>query len=95
MWEADREREREKWEHRHRIEIALMNTNGASSAPLCMGSGGQCATPEGLAPRALKELIITLSVAIYHKASPTNLTVSAHDGCFATSNASLLMRADR
>lgn len=33
--------------------------------------------------------------AIYHRAGPTNLPVSAHDGCFATSNASALVHADR
>lgn len=72
-----------------------MNTNGPSYAPLCMASGGQCLTPAGLAPQTLKELIITFSVAIYHKASPTNLPESAHDGCFATSNARSLVHADR
>lgn len=72
-----------------------MNTNGPSSAPLCMAGGGQCVTPAGPAPRTLTELIITLSVAIYHQASPTNLPVSPHDGCFATSNASSLVHADR
>lgn len=74
---------------------ALMNTNGPSSAPLCMASGGQCVTQAGPAPWTLKELIITPSVAIYHQAGPTNLPVSPHDGCFATSNASSLMHADR
>ncbi len=72
-----------------------MNTNGPSSAPLCMAGGGQCVTPAGPAPRTLKELIITLSEPIYHQAGPTNLPASAHDGCFATSNASALVHADR
>lgn len=72
-----------------------MNTNGPSSAPLCKAGGGQCVTLAGLTPQTLTELIITLSVAICHQASPTNLPVSAHDGCFATSNASSLVHADR
>lgn len=72
-----------------------MNTNGSSSAPLCMAGGGQCVTPAGLVPWTLKKLIITLSVAIYHQASPTNLPVSADDGCFATSNASSLVHGER
>lgn len=72
-----------------------MNTNGPSSGPLCMAGGGQCVTPAGPAQRTLKELIITLSVAIYHQTSPTSRPVSAHDGCFATSNASSLVHAHR